>query len=443
MAQDAANTHHETERGLSCMKRLFSLLVAMLMLISCVAFAEEAAEEVIPPPNPVDAKIVTKVIDEGQIINGVRIEFDGEWTTGTLTTSSFTVNGFSVVQLYINNSGRPGEAEYTGKYVFAMFDEPMGIGGGTYGTLQYSMDTGTNSAPRDLTLNISYNSTIIDAKGYVHAEVDDFIEGSVTDDNGYTTNYRLFVPEDKEATLPLVIWLHGAGERGDNNFTQIAANRGALNYATLDSQAEHPCYVLAPQAHAKTEEDNGGWNEPAVANIGTIVKNLLAEYPIDASRIYVTGCSMGGMGTKSMMKAFPDMVAAAVVIANGSFLEDETELATVKDIPTIIITGAADSKGEADNTMVANHKLVTDLGYKAVAFLTERGRNGYLRGEAAARDLKPVIDEMTETGSIWAYVTYLADTVVPSAHWSWMAASENETLHDWMFAQVKAVPFGG
>lgn len=417
------------------MKRILALLIAMMMVFSCVAFAEEAVEEV-PPPNPVDAKIVTKVIDEGQIINGVRIEFDGEWTTGALTTSSFSVNGFTVTQLYINNSGRVNHAEYTGKYVFVIFEEPVGIGGGTYGTLQYA---GTNSAPRDLTLNISYNATIIDAKGYVHAEVDDFIEGSVTDDAGYTTPYRLFVPEVKEGEkLPLVIWLHGSGERGDNNITQIAANRGALNYATPVSQANNPCFVMAPQAHV-----DGGWDDSAVQNIGTIVKNLLAEYPIDASRIYVTGCSMGGNGTKKVMLAFPDMVAAAVVTANGSFLSEPTELETVKDIPTIIITGAADSSGAADSTMVENHKLVTDLGYKAVAFLTERGRNGYLRGEAARQDLQPVIDEMTETGSIWAYVTYLADTVVPSAHWSWMAATENEALHDWMFAQVKAVPFGG
>lgn len=417
------------------MKRILALLIAMMMVFSCVAFAEEAVEEV-PPPNPVDAKIVTKVIDEGQIINGVRIEFDGEWTTGALTTSSFGVNGFTVTQLYINNSGRVNHAEYTGKYVFVTFEEPVGIGGGTYGTLQYA---GTNSAPRDLTLNITYNSTIIDAKGYVHGEVDDFIEGSVTDDAGYETEYRLFVPEVKEGEkLPLVIWLHGSGERGDNNITQIAANRGALNYMTPVSQANNPCFVLAPQAHV-----DGGWDASAVQNIGTIVKNLIAEYPVDASRVYVTGCSMGGNGTKSVMKAFPDMVAAAVVIANGSFLTEPAELELVKDIPTIIITGAADSSGKADGTMVENHKLVTDLGYKAVAFLTERGRNGYLRGEAARQDLQPVIDEMTETGSIWAYVTYLADTVVPSAHWSWMAASENEALHDWMFAQVKAAPFGG
>lgn len=417
------------------MKRILALLIAMMMVFSCVAFAEEAVEEV-PPPNPVDAKIVTKVIDEGQIINGVRVEFDGEWTTGALTTSSFSVNGFDVIQLYINNSGRVGHAEYTGKYVFVIFDEPSGIGGGTYGTLQYA---GTNSAPRDLTLNISYNSTIIDAKGYVHAEVDDFIEGSVTDDAGYETEYRLYVPEVKEGEkLPLVIWLHGAGERGDNNITQIAANRGALNYMTPVSQANNPCFVLAPQAHV-----DGGWDESAVQNIGTIVKNLIAEYPVDGARVYVTGCSMGGGGTKSVMKAFPDMVAAAVVIANGSFLTEPAELELVKDIPTIIITGAADSSGKADGTMVENHKLVTDLGYNAVAFLTERGRNGYLRGEAARQDLQPVIDEMAETGAIWAYVTYLADTVVPSAHWSWMAASENEALHDWMFAQVKAAPFGG
>ncbi len=421
------------------MKRMLALLVAMLMLISCVGFAEEA-EEPAPDFAAVDAKIITKVIDEGQIINGVRIEFDGEWTAGQITTSTFSVNGFTVVQQYLNNTGVVGEAAYTGKYVFLIFEEPVGIGSGSYGTLQYDGAAGMNSAPRDFTLDIIYGSKarVITAKGYVHAEVDNFIEGSVTDDADHTTAYRLFVPKGwEETSLPLVIWLHGAGERGDNNFTQIAANRGGLNYATARSQAAHPCFVLAPQATPD------GWDEFAIDNINTIVLQLIEEYKIDASRIYVTGCSMGGGGSKSLMCAYPEMIAGSVVIANGSLTDEDEKLELMKDIPIIVITASDDSSGKADSTMVENFNLITEKGYKAVSFLTENGRNGYLRGEEAAQNLQPVVDAMAEAGVHWAFVTYLPGTVVPAAHWSWMAASENETLHDWLFSQVKSTPYTG
>ena len=418
------------------MKKLLAALLCLSMLLMGFAFAEETAAEPEPDPAYVDGKILTKVLDEGQIICGLRLEFDKEWAGGKLTTSSFTVRGFDVIGLYLNNTGVPGQAEYTGKYVFVLFDDPSGIGTMNNGTLQY---TGGQNLLREQYLNLIFAGETYAVTGYVNIEVDEFLADVETDADGYATPYRLYVPEGwEDASLPLVIWMHGAGERGDNNLAQIAANRGALNYVTARCQNEHPCFVLAPQAQAGS---NGGWNDPAVANIGNIVKKLIAEYNIDASRIYVTGCSMGGGGTKKMMQTYPDMVAAAVVIANSSFLTEPEQLELVKDIPCITICGAADGGGGADASMVANFELVTGLGYKGVAFLAENGRNGYFRGAEAAADLQPVIDAMTAEGAIWAWVDYFADTVVPSAHWSWMAASENETLQAWMFAQVKAEPY--
>lgn len=418
------------------MKKLLTVLLSAAMIFSFGAIVmAQAEEEAVPDPAFVDAKIVTKVLDEGQIISGVRLEFDSEWTGGALTTSTFAVRGFDVTGLYLNNSGLPGEAEYSGKYVFVNFDDPAGIGTGNNGTLQYN--NGQNLL-REQTLCVSYvpKQEMFYATGYINIEVDEFLALEITDADGYTTPYRLYVPAiESEEPLPLVIWMHGAGERGDNNLAQIAANRGALNYVTARCQSEHPCYVLAPQAQPT------GWDDPAIANIGNIVKGLIEEGNIDASRIYVTGCSMGGMGTKKMMQTYPDMVAAAVVIANSSFLTEPEQLELVKDIPCITICGAADGGGNADANMVENFNLVTGMGYKAVAFLAENGRNGYLRGKEAALDLAPVIEAMEAEGAIWAYVDYLADTVVPNAHWSWMAASENETLQAWMFSQVKASPY--
>lgn len=415
------------------MKKFLTILLSALMIFSFGAVLAQA-EEATPDPEFVDAKIITKVLDEGQIISGVRLEFDGEWAGGALTTSTFAVRGFDVVGIYLNNSGAVGEAAYSGKYVFVIFDDPAGIGTGNNGTLQYH---GGQNLLREQTLCVSYvpKQEMFYATGFINIEVDDFEALEITDADGYTTLYRLFIPKDADGPLPLVLWMHGAGERGDNNLAQIAANRGALNYVTARCQSEHPCVVLAPQAQPS------GWDDPSVANIGNIIKGLIEDGTIDASRIYVTGCSMGGMGTKKMMQTYPDMVAAAVVIANSSFLTEPEQLELVKDIPCITICGAADGGGSADANMVANYELVTGMGYKAVAFLAENGRNGYLRGKEAALDLQPVIDAMEAEGAIWAYVDYLADTVVPNAHWSWMAASENEALQAWMFSQVKAAPY--
>lgn len=424
------------------MKKLLAILLTALLLFSMTSWTA-AAEATPPTPTPVpdpefvDAKILTKVLDEGQAVYGVRLEFAGEWDSGALPTSSFGVNGYSVVQVYVNNSGMADHAEYRGKYVFVIFDQPQGVGAGMANTLQYYSNS---NILRELTLNVQFISRqmMFEAKGYIHLEVDEFETGAVTDADGYKTDYRLYVPEGWEGqSLPLVIWLHGGGERGDNNFTQLSANRGALNYMTPESQKRNPCFVLAPQAQPT------GWDEPAIKNINTIVLELIAKYKIDAARIYVTGCSMGGSGSKSLMFAYPKMIAASVVIANANLTDEDARLEAYKDIPIIVITGAADGGGTADEKMIANHALVTEKGYKAVAFLAEKGRNGYLRGELAARDLQPVIDEMAKEQAHWAFVSYLADTVIPSAHWSWMAATENAALHEWMFAQVKAEPYTG
>lgn len=416
------------------MKRFLAILLALCLVcapVFTVMAAEETAEEEIIP-QVVDAKIITKVLDEGMVINGVRVEFDNEFAAGKLTTSSFSVNGFTVLQTYVNNSGKIDDAAMSGKYAFVIFDEPNGIGTGSYGLLQYA---GQNSAPRDVTLNVFYGAEFFEAKGFIHAEVDEFIEGEVTDAEGYTTQYRFYAPEDTSEPLPLVIWLHGAGERGDNNITQIAANRGALNYITIRSQSKNPCFVLAPQAQPT------GWDASAIANINTIVLQLISEYNIDASRIYVSGCSMGGGGSKSLMNAYPDMIAASVVTANGSLSDDEALLENIKDIPVIVVTAADD--GKSGENMAANYEFLTEKGYNVVAFLGEDSRNGYLYGDASDKDFEPVIAAMEEAGAIWALVTYVPGTVVPAAHWSWMTATQNETLHDWMFSQVKAAPYTG
>lgn len=417
------------------MLRKWIALALTLMLLTGVAFATEVADET-PAPTLVDAKIITKVLDEGQVVAGVRLEWDAPFTAGALTTASFAVNGYTIIGLYVNEDGIWKHAAAAGNYVFLEFEDPAGIGTGTHNTLQYK-DGG--NVLRDLTIDIQsfYDMNLYTAKGYIHNEIDDYLALSETT-GGDTTDYRLFIPEGwEDEKLPLVIWLHGAGERGSDNFAQLAANRGALNFSDAEAQAAHPCFVLAPQAHET------GWDEFALANINQITLGLIENFNVDAARIYVAGCSMGGRGSKALVLAYPDMIAGALVTANASFSDDEGELMAFAEVPMWLITAADDSGGEAGATLAANVEVIEGLGINILSCLGEEGLNGFLRGQEAVADVWRIIDAAEAAGANMIASTYIVGTVLPAAHWSWMAATDNEAVRGWLFSQVNEVPYMG
>ena len=75
-----------------------------------------------------------------------------------------------------------------------------------------------------------------------------FLPGEYTDAAGNRIWYRLFAPAlEEKKEYPLVVFLHGAGERGEDNDIQVAGNRGAVVWTEASEQADRPCYVLAPR----------------------------------------------------------------------------------------------------------------------------------------------------------------------------------------------------
>ena len=129
--------------------------------------------------------------------------------------------------------------------------------------------------------------------------VENFSEKVITDENGNLLNYRLFEPKNTQEKQPLVLFLHGAGERGISNDVQLLANRGAISWADPEQQAIDSAYVAAPQAAI-----GGNWTSSTNKNLLLdLIETLKQEYPIDPNRIYITGISMGGMGTWSLIQS--------------------------------------------------------------------------------------------------------------------------------------------
>ena len=158
--------------------------------------------------------------------------------------------------------------------------------------------------------------------------VDDFQARTFTDANGKTLNYRLFVPKNYKAgeKYPLILFLHGSGERGSDNQKQVGYF-GASVFADDFTQATHPCLLVAPQCPEKdswapihgTKQDvefSAAPTEPMRLTIAMIAA-LQKEFSVDAKRLYITGLSMGGYGTWDALARYPGLFAAAVPICGG------------------------------------------------------------------------------------------------------------------------------
>ena len=143
---------------------------------------------------------------------------------------------------------------------------------------------------------------------------------------GATLRYRLLAAEPTgDGPPPLVLFLHGAGERGDDNAAQL--RHGVAEFHRR--QAEHPCLVLAPQCPAGQKWVEVDWgdqtgaasfpsepSEPLRLAI-EVMDRLIAGGRVDPARLYVTGLSMGGYGTWYAAGMPGSRFAAAAPICGG------------------------------------------------------------------------------------------------------------------------------
>lgn len=133
------------------------------------------------------------------------------------------------------------------------------------------------------------------------------------DGAGNTMPYRLFLPpghDDPGADFPLVMHLHGAGERGTNNSAQLLFIDGLI----AETQGEHPAYLVVPQAPLGARWDNLGADELSTSGrlALEIIEAVEQEYSsADRSRRYVTGLSLGGFGTWDLIGKRPDFFDTA------------------------------------------------------------------------------------------------------------------------------------
>jgi predicted peptidase len=169
--------------------------------------------------------------------------------------------------------------------------------------------------------------------------------------------YRLLKPEAVEPgkKYPLVLFLHGIGERGSNNSRQLT--HGVGDFARPENRWKHPCFVVAPQCPL-----DDSWtplsslflwqvmrDEPTAALkiVLELVDRLTADLPVDTHRVYITGLSMGGFGVWEAIARRPDLFAAAMPICGGG---DAAGAVKFKDLPLWAFHGSIDITVPATRT---------------------------------------------------------------------------------------------
>ena len=154
--------------------------------------------------------------------------------------------------------------------------------------------------------------------------------------NGDTLPYRILMPEnyDPKKKYPLVIFLHGSGERGNDNEIQLV--HGAALFLRDSIRKKYPAIVVFPQCPATsywsnvnivTDSITGKRKFEFIAKSKpTVAMNLLlnfmddlkAKYSIHKKKMYIAGLSMGGMGTFELVNRKPNLFAAAMPICGGA-----------------------------------------------------------------------------------------------------------------------------
>ncbi|MBP7303247.1 MAG: alpha/beta fold hydrolase [Fervidobacterium sp.] len=230
------------------------------------------------------------------------------------------------------------------------------------------------------------------------------------EDEFITMPYRLFEPKIEHGKkYPLIVFLHGVGQRGCDNQAQITANEGATIWVTDEIQEDHPCFVLAPQC-----PENAYWGlgfsttsakeltpNSLLATVAIIIDSIVDKYPVDSDRIYITGLSMGGFGAITLLTLHPEKFAAGVIMCGGG---NATRLHKIKHIPLWLF------HAEDDNTVPVN------LSREVVEILKNLG----------AKEVK-----YTE------YPKGYMDSLGLDSHESWVPSYRNKEMVEWLFEKKR------
>ena len=200
-------------------------------------------------------------------------------------------------------------------------------------------------------------------------------------------NYRIMYPDDFDEgkKYPLVLFLHGAGDRGNDNKSQLIYGSKLFK----DSLNKYPAIVLYPQCpegeswsnYRNINADNLSITDitsskpsPSLSGVISLCDKLLQESYIDADRFYVSGLSMGGFGTWEMLWRIPEKIAAAAPICGGGLTEMTGRMT---DVPIWAFHGVKDDVVSYQSTLKMIREVQRRDGIAKISLYPNASHNSW------------------------------------------------------------------
>ena len=149
----------------------------------------------------------------------------------------------------------------------------------------------------------------------------------------YKLNYLLYLPKEydnSKSSFPLVLFLHGKGERGDS--LDLVKRHGPP--MLVEKGKDFPFILVSPQC-----PDGLRWTMQ-IDELIELLNKIINDYKVDTNRIYLTGLSRGGFGTWALAAAYPERFAAIVPICGGG---NPVDACKIKNVPVWAFHGAKDN----------------------------------------------------------------------------------------------------
>lgn len=393
---------------------------------------------------------VSKVYGDGQKVAYIMVRYEQPIDGSTVSKATYQVEGHEVADAFTSSTETPQGKAPEGRHVIILLKNDLHLDAMdttrmAKGTSGKTLDEQRHAIPQIIAGNRPVRKTnpfpttvvfrqvepvkTVDGESYTEKlllrntmaktlVVDDFAQGSFHDAHtGDTLRYNLFKPADSLCTrrLPLVIFLHDASCSGQEDTYTLRQGMGAVVWADPESQAKHPCFVLAPQYDEVVVDDNYG-KTSSIETTLDLIKDLLVRYPIDTTRVYLTGQSMGCMMSYVLMSSYPSLFTAGYLVAGHWRASD---LASMAKKPLWLVASAGKSKQGAEEAI----QEWQGQGGKCVStdwplLATDKER------DAEAQDL------LRQGGNIhYAHLT-------SGSHFdTWRVAYGFAAIRDWLFEQ--------
>jgi len=252
---------------------------------------------------------------------------------------------------------------------------------------------------------------------------------------GRTMTYNLFEPKNIEPgkEYPLVLFMADGSTTGKGALSPLMQGYGGIIWATDESQAKNPCYVLVPAYEGPENTVNDNWKTSEEVDMTLrLLEDVVSKHKVDRNKLYTTGQSMGGMMSFYFNANHPDLFAASLFVGSQWDVNVLEPLAKMK---FFYIVSAGDPKASVGMKQLGDMLQSKGVTIGSTEFSAQLPHN----------EQEKNVQNLISEGHNINFIQFTKGTVTPEGStggggehmYSFDYAYQLEAVRDWLFKQIK------